>query len=84
MNSIPTFQTLADAFSYCRDMDASLAARLDAFNDATRYLLPGYQEAVDRLVARLKSAGTVCGSRQPALSRSLMDVRCRVSGSRRH
>jgi len=58
MNSIPTFQTLADAFSYCRDMDASLAARLDAFNDATRYLLPGYQEAVDRLVARLKLAKT--------------------------
>ena len=39
-------------------MDASLAERLDAFNDATRYLLPGYQEAIDRLVARLKAAET--------------------------
>jgi peroxiredoxin len=58
MNSVPAFQTLADAFAYCRDMDASLAERLDAFNNATRYLLPGYQEAIDRLVARLKSAET--------------------------
>jgi peroxiredoxin len=58
MTSVPTFQTLADAFAYCRDMDASLAERLDAFNNATRYLLPGYQEAIDRLVARLKAAET--------------------------
>ena len=58
VNSAPTFQSLADAFAYCRDMDASLAQRLDAFNNATRYLLPGYQEAIDRLVARLKSAET--------------------------
>ena len=58
MTSLPTFETLAEAFAYCRDMDASLAERLDAFNNATRYLLPGYQEAVDRMVARLKSAET--------------------------
>ncbi len=65
MNSVPTFQTLAEAFTYCRDMDASLAERLDAFNDATRYLLPGYQEAVDRLVARLKSAETGSSAPKP-------------------
>ena len=58
MTSLPTFQSLAQAFTYCCDMDASLAERLDAFNHATRYLLPGYQEAVDRLVARLKLAKT--------------------------
>jgi peroxiredoxin len=58
MTSTPTFRSLGEAFIYCRDMDASLAERLDAFNDATRYLLPGYQEAIDRLVARLKSAET--------------------------
>ena len=40
---------------YCRDMDASLSERLDAFSSATRYLNPGYQEAVDRLVRRLKA-----------------------------
>jgi peroxiredoxin len=58
MSSLPTFQTLGEAFTYCRDMDASLGERLDAFSDSTRYLIPGYQEAVDRLVARLKSAET--------------------------
>jgi len=52
---IPAFNTLEEAFLYCRDMDASLAERLDAFSLATRYLIPGYQEAVDRMVNRLKA-----------------------------
>jgi peroxiredoxin len=56
MTPVPNFETMAEAFAYCRDMDASLAERLDAFTNATRYLLPDYQVAVDRLVARLKSA----------------------------
>src|SRR5262245_21700423 len=56
MTPVPNFKTVAEAFSYCRDMDASLAERLEAFNAATQYLLPDYQDAVDRLVARLKSA----------------------------
>jgi peroxiredoxin len=50
----PAFATVEEAFRYCRDMDASLAERLDAFSFATRYLIPGYQEAVDRMVSRLK------------------------------
>ncbi len=54
MTSRPVFRTPAEAFAYCRDMDASLAERLEAFSAATRYLLPGYQEAVDRMVDRLK------------------------------
>ena len=49
------FASLEEAFLYCRDMDASLAQRLDAFSLATRYLIPGYQEAVDRMVNRLKA-----------------------------
>jgi hypothetical protein len=53
--TIPAFVTLEEAFLYCRDMDASLAERLDAFSSATRYLMPGYQEAVDRMVSRLKT-----------------------------
>jgi peroxiredoxin len=53
--SIPAFKTLQEAFLYCRDMDASLNERLEAFSDATRYLIPGYQEAVDRMVGRLKA-----------------------------
>jgi peroxiredoxin len=51
----PAFGSLGEAFLYCRDMDASLSERLDAFSSATRYLNPGYQEAVDRLVSRLKA-----------------------------
>jgi peroxiredoxin len=54
MTSLLDFQTLEEAFLYCRNMDASLSERLDAFSRATRYLLPGYQDAVDRLVDRLK------------------------------
>ncbi len=51
----PAFATLDEAFRYCRDMDASLNERLEAFSAATRYLIPGYQEAVDRMVGRLKA-----------------------------
>ena len=47
----PAFGSLGEAFLYCRDMDASLSERLDAFSSATRYLNPGYQEAVDLLKA---------------------------------
>ena len=53
--STPAFLSLTEAFLYCRDMDASLNERLVAFSDATRYLIPGYQEAVDRMVGRLKA-----------------------------
>jgi len=52
---IPVFNTLQEAFLYCRDMDASLNERLEAFSEATRYLIPGYQGAVDRMVGRLKA-----------------------------
>jgi peroxiredoxin len=50
----PAFNSIEEAFLYCRDMDASLHERLDTFSGATRYLIPGYQEAVDRMVGRLK------------------------------
>ena len=49
----PSFQTLEEAFRYCRDMDAPLAERLEAFSAATRYLIPGYQEAADRIAAAI-------------------------------
>src|SRR4029078_9670176 len=39
----PAFATVEEAFLYCRDMDASLAERVDAFSLATRYIIPGYQ-----------------------------------------
>lgn len=53
--SSPAFANVKEAFLYCRDMDASLNERLEAFSEATRYLIPGYQEAVDRMVGRLKA-----------------------------
>jgi peroxiredoxin len=48
------FNSIEEAFLYCRDMDASLHERLDTFSGATRHLIPGYQEAIDRMVDRLK------------------------------
>ena len=45
---------LHEAYVQARDMDASLGERLQAFADAVRRLGPHFQEAVDRLVARLK------------------------------
>ncbi|MGH8734660.1 MAG: hypothetical protein ACREVB_13320, partial [Burkholderiales bacterium] len=48
---------LHDAYVQARDMDASLAERLQAFADAVRRLGPHFQEAVDKLVARLKEQG---------------------------
>ena len=61
----PAFATLKEAFLYCRDMDASLQERLRAFSEATRYLIPGYQEAVDRMVDRLTQFDAGQGAPQP-------------------
>jgi peroxiredoxin len=54
MNAKPLAELLNEAFVQCRDMDASLAERLQAFADAVRRLGPNFQVAVDQLVARLK------------------------------
>src|SRR5262245_14057988 len=55
----PPFTTVQEAFLYCRDMDASLSERLETFANVARALRPEMQEAVDRMVERLKlsSAG---------------------------
>ena len=54
MTSKPLSQLLEEAFVQSRDMDASLAERLQAFADAVRRFGPNFQEAVDVLVERLK------------------------------
>jgi peroxiredoxin len=54
MNSKPLSQLLEEAFVRCRDMDASLAERLQAFADAVSAFGPQFQDAVDVLVERLK------------------------------
>jgi peroxiredoxin len=54
MTARPLADLLNEAFVECRDMDASLAERLQAFADAVRRFGPNFQDAVDQLVARLK------------------------------
>ena len=51
----PVFTSVEEAFVYCRDMDASLSERLDMFSEASRALRPEGQEAIDRMVDRLKA-----------------------------
>jgi peroxiredoxin len=58
----PAFQTIEEAFLYCRDMDGSLRERLDAFSTAARRLRPAMQEAVDRLVVRLIASDIGAGA----------------------
>jgi peroxiredoxin len=55
--------TLRETFVRCRDMDGSLAERLEAYSGAVRTLLPDYAEAIDRLLARLSAGGA--GARAP-------------------
>jgi peroxiredoxin len=52
----PAFATIEEAFLYCRDMDASLSERLETFANVARALRPEMQEAVDRMVERLKAS----------------------------
>jgi peroxiredoxin len=49
------FATVDEAFRYCRDMDASLSERLETFANVARALRPEMQEAIDRMVLRLKA-----------------------------
>jgi peroxiredoxin len=53
MTTKPMAEALQDAFVECRDMDAALSERLATFADAVRRLNPSFQDAVDRLIARL-------------------------------
>jgi peroxiredoxin len=52
----PPFSTVQEAFLYCRDMDASLSERLETFSNVARALRPELQEAVDRMVERLRAS----------------------------
>lgn len=50
-------ERLRQAFLRCRDMDGTLGEQLEAYAEAGREIFPAYGEAVDRLVARLRSNG---------------------------
>jgi peroxiredoxin len=49
-------EVLEKSFRECRNLDAPLADRLQAFAESVRRIGPQFAEAVDRLVERLKSA----------------------------
>lgn len=53
----PIGEILEDAFIRCRDLQAPLADRLQAFAEEVRRLGPHFAEAVDALVNRLVEAG---------------------------
>src|SRR5262245_42059266 len=54
---IAAAEALADAFVSCRDMDAALGERLEAYSNAVREFIPAYADAVDQLVLRLSNSG---------------------------
>src|SRR5262245_59740860 len=54
---IAAAEALADAFVRCRDMDAALGERLEAYSNAVREFIPAYADAVDQLVSRLSNTG---------------------------
>ena len=57
--------TLGEVFVRCRDMDAALGERLEAYSRAVRTLIPEYATAVDQLVSRLSDNSA--GMEAPAL-----------------
>ena len=61
----PQIAALADAFERCRDLDAPLNERLDAYSIAARKVIPPYADAVDRLVARLSGNGAGASAPRP-------------------
>jgi hypothetical protein len=54
MNEQPLSELLEQAFVECRDMDASLGDRLQAFAEAVRSMGEVFQSSVDQLVVRLR------------------------------
>jgi peroxiredoxin len=56
MTTEPVADTLEQALRQCRDMDASLSDRLQAFAKEVRRLRPEFQNAVDALVDRLRNS----------------------------
>ena len=55
-------ESIRSAFLECRDMDASLNERLDAFAASLRAINPSFAGAVDRLVSRLQKVKVGAGA----------------------
>jgi peroxiredoxin len=65
MPTMAAASTLDEALRQCRDMDASVNARLACYADAVRRLTPPFAEAVDRLIARLQESDAGAGAPRP-------------------
>lgn len=57
MTPSSTSASLDAAFQRVREMDVSLGEQLRTFADAARQRTPGFAEAVDRLVERIRQNG---------------------------
>jgi len=57
--------SLDQALRECRDMDASINARLACYAEAVARLTPGFAQAVDRLFARLQQSEAGASAPQP-------------------
>ena len=65
MPNMAAASTLDEALRQCRDMDASVNARLACYADAVRRLTPPFAEAVDRLIARLQESDAGAAAPRP-------------------
>jgi len=69
MTELTLSEVLSQAFERSRDMDASLADRLQSFADSVRLASSDFADAVDRLVLRLDQSGS--GATAPAVGDAL-------------
>jgi peroxiredoxin len=61
--SEPTFAEVLEACTErCRNMNAPLSDRLNAFADDVRRLSPAFADIVDRMIARLRAGGAGAGA----------------------
>jgi peroxiredoxin len=65
MTTATATATLREILVQCRDMDASLAERLNAYSTAVTRYLPSYSEAVNAMVARLAGSGAGMNAPRP-------------------
>lgn len=76
MTERPLSELLEKAFVECRDMDASLGDRLQAFADAVRDMGEVFQTSVDQLIARLREHEV--GNKPPSRATPCQTSFCRT------
>src|SRR6516162_5096249 len=61
----PNIDPFEPAFRRCRDLDASLNERLQAFADVVRTTAPVFAASVDELITRLRASDAGAGAPRP-------------------